>query len=141
MYTINLKGKLQYEIDSKEFKFTEVCLWSDWIGDLVCDDLTNNVLCNYDGNDCCNELSIFIFCENCTCHFNPDFVKPYEPQPPPPPPPIFISTTTITSTIITYTITGNITHKPCTRAVKILNSEQLLCCIQMCIQHYFPQFS
>ena len=33
--------------------------------------------------------------------------------------------------MITYTITGNITHKPYKRAVKILNSEPQLCCIQM----------
>ena len=37
------------------------------IGDLVCDDWTNNPECEFDGEDCCNPNSDFSHCINCEC--------------------------------------------------------------------------
>ncbi len=43
-------------------------------GDGICDDLTNNVECGFDGMDCCNEGDIFepvpdtSNCYFCKCH-------------------------------------------------------------------------
>ena len=37
------------------------------IGDEFCNDLTNNVECNYDGGDCCVDINNE-FCTDCTCY-------------------------------------------------------------------------
>ena len=45
----------------------------DWIGDSYCDDDLNNIQCNYDGGDCCNNVwssngtSWDQYCTVCDC--------------------------------------------------------------------------
>ena len=38
-----------------------------WVGDGTCDDATNSLECNYDGNDCCDEQSNTMYCLACIC--------------------------------------------------------------------------
>ena len=38
-----------------------------WIGDGACDDVTNTIECNYDGNDCCDDNPRTIYCYECIC--------------------------------------------------------------------------
>ena len=42
----------------------------DWIGDNFCDDENNNIECNFDGGDCCNNdyENWDIYCQICECH-------------------------------------------------------------------------
>ena len=41
----------------------------DWIGDLICDDDLNIEACNYDGGDCCIDLSVLNgVCTVCKCY-------------------------------------------------------------------------
>jgi len=42
-----------------------------YIGDGICDDSTNNEVCNFDGNDCCIDEAVDYFCSDCICHFSP----------------------------------------------------------------------
>ena len=39
----------------------------NWIGDGICDDLTNNMECNYDGGDCCLDPINDLYCSECQC--------------------------------------------------------------------------
>ena len=34
----------------------------------MCDDLTNNDACDYDGGDCCGDSVNEQYCNECTCH-------------------------------------------------------------------------
>ena len=45
----------------------EMCPAAD-IGDGYCDDSTNIKECNYDGGDCCNVNSWYLYCKDCICH-------------------------------------------------------------------------
>ena len=49
-------------------KFSECWAWA--IGDGVCDDANNIEPCDFDGLDCCGEISSyqFNFCVFCDCH-------------------------------------------------------------------------
>jgi hypothetical protein len=42
------------------------------IGDGLCNDNTNTLECNYDGEDCCQEITwpsdVTLFCQLCICH-------------------------------------------------------------------------
>ena len=38
------------------------------VADGLCNDQTNNALCNYDGGDCCGECVNTDNCLNCVCH-------------------------------------------------------------------------
>ena len=38
------------------------------IGDGYCDDSTNTAECNYDGGDCCNINSWYLYCKECICY-------------------------------------------------------------------------
>ena len=38
-----------------------------WISDGLCDDINNNVLCQFDGGDCCGVDVIRKFCTLCEC--------------------------------------------------------------------------
>ena len=38
-----------------------------WISDGLCDDINNNVLCQFDGGDCCGVDVIRKFCSHCEC--------------------------------------------------------------------------
>ncbi len=38
-----------------------------WVGDGICDDETNNVLCSYDAGDCCLDMIIDTECVTCLC--------------------------------------------------------------------------
>ena len=37
------------------------------VGDGYCDDVTNNVICNFDDGDCCSPEIITSFCTECQC--------------------------------------------------------------------------
>ena len=52
---------------------TKVCLKPDWPGDGICDDETNNEICEWDGGDCCGELVKTDHCKICGC-FDPNYV-------------------------------------------------------------------
>ena len=39
----------------------------NWIGDDYCDDVNNNVGCNFDGGDCCGANVNTQFCTECIC--------------------------------------------------------------------------
>ena len=43
------------------------CSNAAWIGDGYCDDVTNNIQCNYDGGDCCGVNINTNFCIQCQC--------------------------------------------------------------------------
>ena len=43
------------------------CLAKHLIGDGYCDDDTNNMICNYDGGDCCFSVVNTAYCEKCQC--------------------------------------------------------------------------
>ena len=38
-----------------------------WIGDAYCDDINNNVNCNFDGGDCCGSIVNTQYCTECLC--------------------------------------------------------------------------
>ena len=38
-----------------------------WIGDYYCDDINNNMDCNYDGGDCCGCNANTQYCTECQC--------------------------------------------------------------------------
>ena len=38
-----------------------------WIGDAYCDDINNNVACNFDGGDCCGSNVNTEYCLECLC--------------------------------------------------------------------------
>ena len=39
----------------------------EWISDLSCDDINNNLLCQYDGGDCCGVKVLKQYCFECHC--------------------------------------------------------------------------
>ena len=39
----------------------------NWIGDAYCDDINNNVYCNFDGGDCCGANVNTDYCDECLC--------------------------------------------------------------------------
>ena len=43
------------------------CVNFDWVGDGVCDDLTNYIGCSYDGGDCCGLCIDTTKCTKCEC--------------------------------------------------------------------------
>ena len=43
------------------------CVQPPWVGDGYCDDVTNNVECNYDGGDCCLDPVNTQYCSECQC--------------------------------------------------------------------------
>ena len=43
------------------------CTNSAWVGDGYCDDVTNNMECNYDGGDCCLDPVNTQYCSECQC--------------------------------------------------------------------------
>ena len=43
------------------------CTNSAWVGDGYCDDVTNNMECNYDGGDCCLDPVNTNYCSECQC--------------------------------------------------------------------------
>ena len=43
------------------------CSNAGWIGDGWCDDVTNNIQCNYDGGDCCGANINTQYCVVCQC--------------------------------------------------------------------------
>ena len=38
-----------------------------WIGDDYCDDINNNIDCNFDGGDCCGANVNTYYCDECLC--------------------------------------------------------------------------
>ena len=38
-----------------------------WIADFYCDDINNNIECNYDGGDCCGPNANTLYCQECLC--------------------------------------------------------------------------
>ena len=43
------------------------CTNPAWVGDGYCDDITNNMACNYDGGDCCGDNVNTQYCSECQC--------------------------------------------------------------------------
>ena len=43
------------------------CSEAGWIEDGYCDDVTNNIQCNYDGGDCCGVDINTQYCSQCQC--------------------------------------------------------------------------
>ncbi len=43
--------------------------------DSVCDEVTNNRLCHFDGGDCCREAKNRAYCTNCSCLLDVDQAK------------------------------------------------------------------
>ena len=43
------------------------CTNPAWVGDGYCDDVTNNMECNYDGGDCCVDNVNTQYCSECQC--------------------------------------------------------------------------
>ena len=43
------------------------CTNPAWVGDGYCDDVTNNMECNYDGGDCCLDPINNQYCYECQC--------------------------------------------------------------------------
>ena len=46
---------------------TTPCTVQGWIGDNFCDDVTNNIGCNFDGGDCCGANVNTEYCSACLC--------------------------------------------------------------------------
>ena len=46
------------------------CTIPAWVGDGYCDDVTNNMECNYDGGDCCGSDINTQYCSECQCIAN-----------------------------------------------------------------------
>ena len=44
------------------------CLNDDLVADGFCDDDTNNLVCNFDGGDCCGFEVLEEYCDDCNCH-------------------------------------------------------------------------
>ena len=51
----------------KSFIFSLGCSNPGWVGDGYCDDVTNNMACNYDGGDCCGDNVNTNYCSECQC--------------------------------------------------------------------------
>ena len=47
-----------------------------WIGDGFCDDIINNLICNYDGGDCCGPTVNTVYCILCECNQNITTIPP-----------------------------------------------------------------
>ena len=60
---INLPSAIE---NATEATFELNC--QDLKGDGFCDDELNNILCNYDGGDCCNQYLDRSMCTDCFCH-------------------------------------------------------------------------
>ena len=41
---------------------------NQWVGDGICDDITNIIECDYDGGDCCMSDIDTQYCTKCSCH-------------------------------------------------------------------------
>ena len=52
----------------------KTCPEPDFVGDSICDDITNIFECDYDGGDCCSQDSLNLYCEACICYqvYQPD---------------------------------------------------------------------
>ena len=52
----------------------KTCPEPDFVGDSICDDITNIFECDYDGGDCCSQDSLDLYCEACICYhvYQPD---------------------------------------------------------------------
>ena len=46
----------------------KTCPEPDFVGDSICDDITNIFECDYDGGDCCSQDSLDLYCEACLCY-------------------------------------------------------------------------
>ena len=46
------------------------------VGNGICDDVTNNPNCNFDGGDCCSPNSDMTFCTFCLCLNENNYVSP-----------------------------------------------------------------
>ena len=42
------------------------------MADGFCDDITNNLACDYDGGDCCGLTILDDYCDECECHLDED---------------------------------------------------------------------
>ena len=53
--------------NKKSLNFLLGCTNPAWVGDGYCDDVTNNMECNYDGGDCCLDPVNTQYCSECQC--------------------------------------------------------------------------
>ena len=58
------KQKLQQKLI---VSFLLGCTNPGWVGDGYCDDVTNNMACNYDSGDCCLDPVNTQYCSECQC--------------------------------------------------------------------------
>ena len=49
------------------------------VGNGFCNDVTNNALCNYDGDDCCVNVND-LYCSECMCYIGGIITSPGFPQ-------------------------------------------------------------
>ena len=61
---------LQHDYFSKIASTTTLKLCNVNQGDQYCDDSNNHAGCDFDGGDCCQNLSINQFCSECWCYAN-----------------------------------------------------------------------
>ena len=50
--------------------FFAACVDPSRIGDGICDDATNNEVCEWDGGDCCGDNVNSHFCNVCRCNYS-----------------------------------------------------------------------
>ena len=62
----DMDGAMTAESTPDMTEITEIC-YNEWIGDEFCDDMTNNVKCNFDGGDCCGTYVNEAWCTECLC--------------------------------------------------------------------------
>jgi hypothetical protein len=67
-YSIQQKAKSHFKSNKVTLKSLSIdCENDDWVGDGYCDDTTNNMVCNYDGGDCCGSNINTQYCSECQC--------------------------------------------------------------------------
>ena len=69
MKTLNSKQNLIALIIMYLYTSIGSCLAPPWVGDGICDGVTNTPECDFDGKDCCQPENVLsdISCNNCEC--------------------------------------------------------------------------
>ena len=74
MVVVNARPMLSTKSNNRDlgmnntFSITD-CANPTWWNDNYCDDINNNLVCNWDGGDCCNPSANFVatYCTVCEC--------------------------------------------------------------------------
>ena len=64
---MNIKWIIVVYLEHKYFFEKLGCAFAALVGDGSCDDVTNNLICNFDDGDCCSPEIITSFCTECQC--------------------------------------------------------------------------